>query len=1664
MRRQPLLFRSTLWNVFTSVLLTAGALLCFGPQAAAQDYLITTAGGALVVTDNVGNSETLDVSENGANIRFNAAGRTYSLDGGPETAMPVDIALAGLTSITVDAAGGDDVIDIGAFAAELPSLTINGGAGGDVVNFNGSITFADGANLNVDLQDDDANPGVDDLTFNSSVALQLQGSGAATIRVSRNIRMNFGAALRTADGDLTVEANQQAAPTTGEFMGLFLIGSTVEVAGAGNLTVKGKNGDAGSFSCGVCLIAGTTLKGGTAGSNTVVQGTGGASTGNFNHGVQLDGASNTITSSGGDVLVEGWGGGSGASSENIGVILRSGGQITAEGMGTVTVRGTGGTSTGNNQYGIRVDGANSTITSSGGEVLVEGWGGGSGASRNNFGVLLISGGQVAGVGMAAVTVRGTGGIGSSGFNYGLSIRGPITSSGGNVLLEGQGGGSGAFTQQNVGVVLDNNSQVMAGGAGTVTILGTGGNSGNGFDNFGIWMNGANSVVTSAGGDVFLEGIGGNVASGGQNIGISMIGEISAGGMGTVTVLGTAGPSGLNNIGIAIAGGGVITSSGGDVSVQGQGGGNDGLELNIGVSVGGTITAGGTGAVTVVGTGGSDVGFSNYGVYVAGPSGIITSSGGDVSVQGQGGSGTSFENHGVIVGEGGQISAGGDGAVAVNGTGGASTGNGNYGVALRGAASVITSSGGDVQVDGQGGGSGASFSNNGVHVDEGQISAGGAGTVTVNGTGGATTDDFNIGVEVRGATGAITSSGGDVLVNGQGGGSGASRSNIGISVGSDGGQITAGGMGSVTVLGVGGASTGNSNFGVSVGGAGAITSSGGDVLVDGQGGGSGASLFNPGIWVSGDGQITAGGIGAVTVLGAGGPSSGIVNHGVYIEAVNAIASSAGPISITGAKGAASTGAADIITTNGGSITSTSTTAGITFDSQDGGLWPNTDGLEVSTSAGQAAVFVAGSKLNIDIDGTTPNTQFQQLTLNGGIDLTGAELTFMGSSHSPAAGQSFLIVDNDGTDPVAGIFDGLPEASFIPNFLSSGLNAFITYRGGDGNDVVLSIFDGLPGDNCSNALDLGALSSPFSGTTAGFNDDTDVSCLNASLDRIFYIDVPAGFELTIGQTSNTYNSQHRVAYGGACPGDTQIDCIDDPDTQATTWANTTGADQRVWWVQEGSSDGDVGDFTLAWELALAGANVTFCVDIGCLPPPTSVSVAGDFNGFDPSANPMTDPDGDGVYCTTVLLPAGDQEYIFLIDGVEEQLQAGSSCTVTDAGVTNRALTVVAGVAQSVTFLFGSCDASLSIPNITFPDIPLSCVGDETVTVTGGATPAGGVYSGPGVTDNGDGTFDVDLSVLDEGDYTLTYTLPLALQCTASETATLSVDKDTRAPDIVFPSQDVVATLAPCDIGGTAMVSFDVSVTDDCGGSYIPGDVVVPGSEFTVKVISGPSLPAISSAGGNSFSGAFGPGTYQVQASAEDAAGNPRNEDFLVIVTQDAPPPTDLICDYNVVVRLDDDCERTITPSLVLEGDFGCLTNDDFVVSIVDGQGQSVGNTLDGAGSYIYEVSLAPGVGPVSGFEPCWGYIAGEDKTAPDIDCPDDTDEGALVLECFTESGTLDASDLSMEPLNFSCFIDGGSSGSSIDPGVHYYDLIPFQVDRTDYYTILVSDEFSSIYDET
>lgn len=114
----------------------------------------------------------------------------------------------------------------------------------------------------------------------------------------------------------------------------------------------------------------------------------------------------------------------------------------------------------------------------------------------------------------------------------------------------------------------------------------------------------------------------------------------------------------------------------------------------------------------------------------------------------------------------------------------------------------------------------------------------------------------------------------------------------------------------------------------------------------------------------------------------------------------------------------------------------------------------------------------------------------------------------------------------------------------------------------------------------------------------------------------------------------------------------------------------------------------------------------------------------------------------------------------------------------------------------------------------------------------------------------------------------------------------DNDQWAPVIVYPPQDIVATIDPCD-QNPANIVFVVTVTDDCDGDHFPaitGNPVIPGSEFTITVLPASSDVTINHLGNNLFSAFFPSGIYQILIMAEDAAGNVREEDFFVIVNQD------------------------------------------------------------------------------------------------------------------------------------------------------------------------------------
>jgi 1,4-alpha-glucan branching enzyme len=116
-----------------------------------------------------------------------------------------------------------------------------------------------------------------------------------------------------------------------------------------------------------------------------------------------------------------------------------------------------------------------------------------------------------------------------------------------------------------------------------------------------------------------------------------------------------------------------------------------------------------------------------------------------------------------------------------------------------------------------------------------------------------------------------------------------------------------------------------------------------------------------------------------------------------------------------------------------------------------------------------------------------------------------------------------------------------------------------------------------------------------------------------------------------------------------------------------------------------------------------NITFQVDMNQQTGFTTPEVNGTFNNWCGNCTAMSDANGDNIWDVTVALAAGTYEFKFSYDnwGGQENLVAGSSCTVTNFGFTNRSLVVSQDAVLDVV-CFASCSSCQNTPptrNVTF-----------------------------------------------------------------------------------------------------------------------------------------------------------------------------------------------------------------------------------------------------------------------------------------------------------------------------------------------------------------------------
>jgi fibronectin-binding autotransporter adhesin len=155
-------------------------------------------------------------------------------------------------------------------------------------------------------------------------------------------------------------------------------------------------------------------------------------------------------------------------------------------------------------------------------------------------------------------------------------------------------------------------------------------------------------------------------------------------------------------------------------------------------------------------------------------------------------------------------------------------------------------------------------------------------------------------------------------------------------------------------------------------------------------------------------------------------------------------SAGTLSVTG-----STAGATIVA-SGTTLGGTGTLGGAVTVQNGGTLSP---GVSPGTLTVNGDLTMAvGSTLAVEINGTTAGTQYDQVIVNGAVDVSGATLSAT-HGYSPGSGDSYTIIVNDAADAVTGSFSGLAEGATV----TAGGNGTIltaSYIGGTGNDFTLT----------------------------------------------------------------------------------------------------------------------------------------------------------------------------------------------------------------------------------------------------------------------------------------------------------------------------------------------------------------------------------------------------------------------------------------------------------------------------------------------------------------------------------------------------------------------------------------------------------------------------------
>ncbi len=155
--------------------------------------------------------------------------------------------------------------------------------------------------------------------------------------------------------------------------------------------------------------------------------------------------------------------------------------------------------------------------------------------------------------------------------------------------------------------------------------------------------------------------------------------------------------------------------------------------------------------------------------------------------------------------------------------------------------------------------------------------------------------------------------------------------------------------------------------------------------------------------------------------------------------------AGTLQVTGSTAGATS------VSNGATLAGTGTLGGAVTVNNGGTLAPGNSGVGALTINGNLTMN-AGSTLAVEINGTTAGSGYDQVIVNGTVNVSNATIAAT-HGYAPGSNDSYTIIANDLADAVTGTFSGVAESGTI----TAGGNGTVltaSYAGGTGNDITLT----------------------------------------------------------------------------------------------------------------------------------------------------------------------------------------------------------------------------------------------------------------------------------------------------------------------------------------------------------------------------------------------------------------------------------------------------------------------------------------------------------------------------------------------------------------------------------------------------------------------------------